>query len=130
MRRLSAGILRALSSVWTLPNTAIGLVAGLLAFQLPRGAWGIAIFDGPARGTTWLVRLFGRSAITLGHVVLSNEPLHGRLLVHELHHVRQYERLGPFYLPVYLAIYPFTGYRRHPFEVSAWRAEQTGVPFA
>lgn len=115
--------------VWAAPNTLIGLLVGVLSFQRPRVAWGIVIFDGPVRGSLWLIRVFDRSAITLGHVVLSNRPLHGRLLVHELHHVRQYERIGPFYLPLYLLIYAFTGYRRHPFEASAMRAEETGVPF-
>ncbi len=64
-----------------------------------------------------------RAAITYGHVVLSNRRLEGRLLIHELHHVRQYERLGPLYIPLYLLIYLFTGYRSHPFEEAARLAE-------
>jgi len=124
------GLLRALAYVWALPNTVLGIVFGVLAFQRPRFAWGIVIFDGPSRGSTWAIGAFDRSAVTLGHVVLSNRPLRGRLLVHELHHVRQYERLGPLYLPAYLAIYAVTGYRRHPFELAAWRAEEIAAPSA
>ncbi len=123
-------VVRMLAYAWASPNTLLGLVLGALSFQRPRLAAGIVIFDGPVRGSLWAIRLFRRSAITLGHVVLGNRPVEGRLLVHELHHVRQYERLGPLYLPVYLAIYAFTGYRRHPFEVAATRAELAAAPLA
>jgi hypothetical protein len=120
--------LRALLYLWTLPNTALGLVLGLLAFQLPRGDEGVVIFDGPARGTLWVIRLFRRAAITFGHVVLSNRRLEGSLLAHERHHVWQYERLGPLYLPIYLVVWVFTGYRRHPFERAAVLAEAEPTP--
>lgn len=116
-------LLRVLAYLWAAPNTLLGLVLGLLAFQRPRSARGILIFDGPVRGTLWVIRLFRRSAVTYGHVVLSNTRLEGRLLDHELHHVWQYERLGPLYIPLYLLIWVFTGYRRHPFEEAARLAE-------
>ena len=116
-------LLRALAYVWTSPNTLLGLLFGLLSFQRPRLAHGILIFDGPRRGFLAVIAVFRRAAITYGHVVLSNRRLSGPLLVHELHHVRQYERLGPLYIPLYLLIYVFTGYRRHPFEESARLAE-------
>jgi hypothetical protein len=115
--------LRALGYVWAAPNTLLGLILGVLSFQRPRVADGILIFDGPRRGFLALIALFRRAAITYGHVVLSNRPLDGRLLIHELHHVRQYERMGPFYIPLYLLIYLFTGYRGHPFEEAARLAE-------
>jgi hypothetical protein len=115
--------LRVLAYLWALPNTLLGLVLGLLAFQRPRVAGGILVFDGPVRGTLWVVRLFHRAAVTYGHVVLSNVSLEGRLLTHELHHVWQYERLGPLYIPLYVLIWVFTGYRRHPFEEAARLAE-------
>jgi hypothetical protein len=112
-----------LGYVWTAPNTILGLILGLASFQRPRLAHGILIFDGERRGFLALIGVFRRAAITYGHVVLSNRPLEGRLLVHELHHVRQYERMGPLYIPLYLLIYAFTGYRRHPFEEAARLAE-------
>jgi len=115
--------LRLLAYVWTSPNTVLGLIFGLLSFQRPRSSNGLLIFDGATRGSLWVIAKFRRAAITYGHVVLSNPPLEGRLLVHELHHVRQYERLGPLYIPLYLLIYVFTGYRRHPFEEAARLAE-------
>ena len=117
-------LLRFVAYVWASPNTLLGLVLGLLSFQRPRLANGIVVFDGPARGSLWVIRMLRRAAVTYGHVVLSNRPLQGSLLVHELHHVRQYERLGPLYIPLYLLIYAFTGYRRHPFEEAAILAER------
>lgn len=116
-------LFRALAYLWALPNTLLGVLAGLLAFQRPRMNEGVLIFDGPVRGTLWAIRLFRRSAVTLGHVVLSNRPLEGTLLAHERHHVWQYERLGPLYLPLYVVIWMFMGYRRHPFELAATLAE-------
>ena len=96
---------------------------GLLAFQRPRATNGILVFDSHARGFIWALRLFRRAAVTYGHVVLSNRRVEGSLLVHELHHVRQYERMGPLYIPIYLLIWIFTGYRKHPFEEAARLAE-------
>jgi len=46
----------------------------------------------------------------------------GRLLAHERHHIRQYTRWGPFFIPVYLVLAIGFGYRRHPMERAARRA--------
>lgn len=124
------GALRLLGYLWALPNTVIGLVFGLLSFQLPRVTSGILVFDRRVAGVIWIVSRMRRTAVTYGHVVLGAAPVEGQLLAHELHHVRQYERLGPLYIPVYLAIFAVRGYWRHPFEESARRAagEPTSVP--
>jgi hypothetical protein len=112
----------ALGFVWTLPNTLLGLMLGLLTFQVPRLQDGLVLFDRRARGLTWLMPAFGRSAMTVGFVILSATPLEGRLLAHERHHVRQYMAWGPLFIPVYfLLAIPF-GYRRHPMERRAERA--------
>jgi hypothetical protein len=116
-------LLRGFGYVWASPNTLLGLLFGALSFQAPRPAHGILVFDGPARGFLWGLRVFNRAAITYGHVVLANRPLEGTLLAHELHHVWQYERLGPLYIPIYVVVWLFTGYRRHPFEMAARYAE-------
>jgi hypothetical protein len=48
----------------------------------------------------WLVR--GGAAMTPGHVILARDAeCMDRSRVHELVHVRQYERWGPLLLPVY-----------------------------
>ena len=38
---------------------------------------------------------------------------------HEAHHVLQYRRLGPLFIPIYVVVSIFTGYRDHPMEESA-----------
>ncbi len=111
-----------LGFVWTLPNTALGALLGALTFQLPRAADGVLIFDRAPRGVTWLLPKFDRGAMTVGHVILSATPVQGTLFAHELHHVRQYDRLGPFFIPVYFLLAARYGYRRHPMERAAQRA--------
>lgn len=114
---------RALAYVWASPNTVLGVLLGLLSFQRPRLEHGVLFFDDGARGFTAVLRLFRRVAITFGHVVLADRQVEGRLSAHERHHVWQYERLGPLYLPIYLLVWMFTGYRNHPFEMAAKLAE-------
>jgi len=111
-----------LGFLWTLPNTLVGLVLGLLTFQRPRIVGQAIVFDRVPRGPTWVLARFRRVAMTLGHVVLSARPLEGTLLDHELVHVRQYRAWGPLFIPVYLALAVPFGYRRHPLERAAMRA--------
>ena len=115
---------RFVAYVWASPNTVLGLLLGLLSFQRPRVAKGVVLFDRHVRGFVWTLHLFRRAAVTYGHVILADRRVEGPLLAHELHHVRQYERLGPLYIPLYVAIWIVTGYRRHPFEESARLAER------
>jgi hypothetical protein len=117
-------VLGALGYVWALPNTFLGLLLGVLSFQRPRLDQGVVVFDRAPRGFLWA---FGKSrwrAITLGHVVLATRRLEGRLRDHELTHVRQHARLGPLFLPSYLALHVFTGYKQNPFEMAAMKAER------
>ena len=112
-----------LGFVWTLPNTAIGLVLGALTFQRPRLATGaLLVFDRTPRGLTWLMPRMHRVAMTVGFVVIAARPVTGTLEAHERHHVRQFASWGPFFIPAYLAIGLVRGYRRHPMEVAARRA--------
>jgi hypothetical protein len=108
--------------VWTLPNTVIGLVLGMCTFQLPRLERGLVLFDRAPRGLSKILRRMGRAAMTVGFVVIGTGRVRGRLLDHELHHVRQYCVLGPLFLPVYGALFARYGYARHPMEVAAERA--------
>ena len=117
-------VVRGLGYVWALPNTLLGLLLGLLSLQRPRLDGGVVVFDRARRGFLWA---FGKSkwrAITLGHVVLATRRLEGRLRNHELTHVRQQARLGPLFLPSYLALHVFTGYAKNPFETAAARSER------
>ncbi len=68
-------------------------------------------------------------AQTLGRYVFAREPLSPEVVEHELEHVRQWERLGPLFLPAYLGSSASALMRRrHPywtnrFEVAARRRE-------
>jgi hypothetical protein len=115
-------VLAALGFLWTLPNTAIGLILGGLSFVRPRIAHGVVIFEGRPRGVAWVLARMGRSAMTIGFVIVSNVPVEGTLLVHERAHVRQSMVLGPLFIPVYFLLAVPYGYRRHPMERAARRA--------
>lgn len=114
-------VLRTLAYVWTAPNTAIGLALGLLSLQGPRVDDGVVVFDRAPRGFLALFRRTGYRAITFGHVVLSAVPLRSAHREHERAHVRQYEVLGPAFLPLYVVLWVARGYRRHPLEAAAVR---------
>lgn len=111
-----------LGFIWTLPNTLLGLVVGLLTFQRPRLADGALIFDRTPRGVTALMPRANRAAMTIGFVIVSARPVTGTLLAHERHHIRQYCAWGPLFIPVYLVLSIPYGYRRHPMELRAQRA--------
>lgn len=68
--------------------------------------------------------------MTLGHTVVGRTAAVLDLTRrHELVHVRQYERWGPFFIPAYLVCSAwqwFQGrdpYRDNPFEVEAFRED-------
>jgi len=115
-------MLGALGFIWTLPNTVIGLLLGLLTFQRPRVTGGALVFDRVPRGPTWVLSRMNRTAMTVGYVILGSRPVEGTLLAHERHHIRQYRRWGPLFIPAYLLLAVPFGYERHPFELAAKRA--------
>jgi hypothetical protein len=108
-----------LGALWSSPNTLIGLGFALLSLALPRPRDGLLVAQSN-RGAAYLfLTRRGFGAITFGRVVVSAIPLTPRLLVHESHHSRQYEILGPFYLPVYLWLHARHGYAANPLELEA-----------
>ncbi|HEY6564013.1 MAG TPA: hypothetical protein VIY86_05920 [Pirellulaceae bacterium] len=101
--------MRILAWLWPFPWTLVGGALGCLA--LPTGSRlgqreGVLHFSGGALAN-WLRQLpvaGGAAAMTLGHVVLAaDSKLLQSCWQHELVHVRQYERWGPFLVPAYLA---------------------------
>jgi hypothetical protein len=64
-------------------------------------------------------------ALTLGHVVLgANENILERTREHERIHVRQYERFGPFFLPLYLIATLIAWLRgKHPYRENWFEIE-------
>lgn len=95
--------------VWPLPWTVAGLLAALLAgllgarWQHQLGALEVhgGLLAAVCRRLPASLRF---EAITLGHVVLGLDTacLDGAR-AHEQVHVRQYERWGPLFVPLYLA---------------------------
>lgn len=61
----------------------------------------------------------GYVAVTFGHVIVFSRPPTPLLWRHELVHVRQYERYGLAFLPLYLRFIARHGYAAHPFEREA-----------
>ena len=100
--------LRFLPYAWAVPYPVLGVLLGALML-LFGGRWrrhfGVLEFFGGRAGAA-LARLpqpLGFSAMTLGHVILAvDRSALAQLRHHELVHVRQYERWGPFFLPAYL----------------------------
>lgn len=100
-------LLRLLAYLWASPNTALGLLIGIVG--LIGGARASVVCGNIEFCGGWL-RYAGRwplispriNAITLGHVILgvSREML-AELREHENVHVRQYERWGPLFVPAY-----------------------------
>lgn len=95
--------------IWALPNSLIGLA---FAPTVRRGSGGLEVVNGVLEihspGIAWVLRHCipipgGACAITLGHVVLGRDGHSlARSRAHERVHVRQYERWGPAFIPVYL----------------------------
>jgi hypothetical protein len=108
-----------LGALWSLPNTLIGLGFAVLSATWPRWRDGLLVAESN-RGLAYLfLTRRGFGAITFGRVVVSSIPITPRLLVHESHHSRQYEVLGPYYLPVYLSLHAWHGYAGNPLEIEA-----------
>ena len=96
-----------------------------------------AVPDGVAvRTARWLPVIAGKlsgmrapaAAVTLGDTIIVHPdvPLTGRLLRHELEHVRQWRR-NPLSFPArYLINHVRYGYHDNPYEVEARAAERTG----
>jgi len=93
--------------LWAAPNTALGLMFGLVMLGLGARAHvvaGVIEFDGGwlGRCCAALPHPFCFGAITFGHVILGTcQHQLAALRTHEHVHVRQYERWGVFFLPAY-----------------------------
>lgn len=122
--------------MWASPWSLVGLIMGMCAV-LSGGSYrkvaGTLEFYGGM--LAWLLSKVpirgGAAAITLGHTILgrtSNDLC--RCREHEMIHVRQYEKWGPFFIPAYFAaslylwIVGRDAYRDNPFERQAY-AETT-----
>lgn len=101
--------IRRLQFLWTLPNTALGLLFVPLAIAsgggIRRTGDVLEVYGGIV---AWLLRRVvplpgGAAALTLGHIVLGqNASALSRCRQHERIHVRQYDTWGPLFIPLYL----------------------------
>lgn len=127
-------MIRAIRYAWAAPASAVGLVAAAVAVGLggrARIVDGVVEVGGGALGR-WMRPGAGPlpcSAITFGHVVLGHDGATlARLRVHEHTHVRQYERWGVLFFPLYLGSSAWQwlrgrdAYRDNGFEVEAFLA--------
>jgi hypothetical protein len=98
---------RLVAYIWAFPATALGLPLVLLALLSGGRA---AVIQGVIEAHGGLVAALLRrglltpaAAMTLGHVIVGRDSgCLARSRRHEHVHVRQYERWGPFMLPIYL----------------------------
>lgn len=120
---------------WAAPTTAVGLLLAsvllLTGASIRRHAGVLEVSGG------WfahrLASLSGFAALTLGHVILGQSaPCLQRLRQHEHVHVRQAERWGMFFIPVYVlaGLWQWLRGRHvyfdHPFEQEAFAQEEAG----
>jgi hypothetical protein len=107
---------------WAAPLTAGGLLLGALSGAAPRVHEGALLFAGARGPAGQMLRWRGFKAATLGHAIVARGRPSAALLRHELIHVRQAERFGPFFAPLYIAGLARYGYRQNPFERAAYLA--------
>jgi hypothetical protein len=126
---------QAILILWALPWTVLGLLLGGLAVlsggKVQRVGRVIEFHGGWLNRTLRYVPIAGgAAAMTLGHVVIARTQ--GDLddsRRHELVHVAQYERWGPFFVPAYFAASTWLwlrgrdAYLDNPFEEEAYRCE-------
>jgi len=124
--------MRLIRYIWAAPATLVGLVLALVAISAGARAH---VVDGVVEvAGGWLARarrMLPFTAITFGHVVVgvSHSALR-RLRAHEHVHVRQYERWGVLFFPLYLGSSLFAlvrgrdAYRDNRFEREAFAQSQ------
>ncbi len=114
-------------ALWSLPNTLIGVCFAALSGALPHWRCGLLVARSNRGLAYWFLTRRGFGAITFGRVVTSAIEVTPHLLVHESHHSRQYEVLGPYYLVVYLWLHFTRGYAQNPLELEAESCAQRAV---
>lgn len=131
-RDVTTKMLRLIRIAWASPYTCLGITFGVLGVCSGgscRRRDGVLGFCGGK--LNWLLRHLpgpeGVAAITFGHTVLARDDFWLELTHdHEMVHVRQYERWGPFMGPAYLGcslvlwLRGRDAYRENPFEREAF----------
>ncbi|TWU42751.1 hypothetical protein [Novipirellula artificiosorum] len=123
-------LVRWLSYLWASPYTLTGISIGLLLGGRFQCVHGVVEISGPRIALILRRMVVPAFALTFGHVVFgqSCEAL-DITRNHERVHVRQYERWGPLFVPLYLLFSAVLylrgrdGYRENPFEVEAYAVD-------
>jgi hypothetical protein len=127
---------RLLGILWASPYTVVGLLIGTVGLCTGgRARIRGKTIEFHSGGVKWLIAHLPSGqftmAMTLGHTILGQTDAALDISrAHELVHVRQYERWGPFMGPAYLAcslvvwLMGRRAYRDNPFERQAY--EETG----
>lgn len=111
---------RVVGYAWAAPLTMVGLLLGAASGSMPHVHEGALVFADAGGLAGSMLRWRGFKAATLGHAIVAIGQPSATLLRHELIHVRQAERFGPLFAPLYLAALVRYGYRRNPFERAAY----------
>jgi hypothetical protein len=132
-----------LKYLWAAPATVLGLaLAGVGVSAGGRISRHGGVFEAEGLLLAWGLRHLtlvrgGVSAITFGHVVLARDARTLRATrAHERVHVRQYERWGPLFIPVYIAASMWAALRGgnpyfdNPFEREARESGDQELPIA
>lgn len=126
MEKLKLPLVLLWACPWTLVGMGVGLIGLATGGRVQRRGRVIEFYGG---GVAWLLDRFPVQplAMTVGHTVLGMTAAALDICRdHELVHVRQYERWGPFFVPAYLAcsvallLKGRDAYRENPFEQEAW----------
>lgn len=134
-------VIEVLKYAWALPNTIIGGTIGVLG--LLSGGSVIrtgCVFEFHGGFVDWFFRRVMRGgimAMTLGYSILGRTAASlDAARDHEMIHVQQYGRWGPFFLPAYVIsslVQRWKGndpYRRNRFEVEAYAKAPINSPQA
>ncbi|GAA4458167.1 hypothetical protein [Novipirellula rosea] len=123
--------IQTIAYLWASPYTIAGIAIGLILGGRFQRVDGVIEIHGPR--IAWLLRhmIVPAQALTFGHVVFGqNQSALDCTRLHERVHVRQYERWGPLFVPMYLLFSMILflrgrdGYRENPFEIEAYDAEE------
>lgn len=118
--------------VWVGPWNVLGILLAV-GSRLTGGSWRTSGHTLEVHGglADWLLRRtpVDAIAITIGHVILGRTAAALEITrEHELVHVRQYERWGPLFVPVYFLLSGWMWligkdpYRDNPFEREAFKS--------
>ena len=108
MRPVMRRVVTTARYAWALPATFAGLLVSLVVFAFgARGRFvqgALEVAGGRVENCVLMLpRCFRFGAITFGHVIIGvHDETLARHRLHEHVHIRQYERWGVFFFPLYL----------------------------